>query len=50
MVSISEIEPEQGPLSGETRVLVRGGPFQKWEHLHPRPKVSYRFSRFWPIY
>jgi hypothetical protein len=27
-VSVDSIEPEGGPTTGNTRVLVRGGPFQ----------------------
>ena len=28
MVNVVSIEPEGGPVNGNTRVLVRGGPFQ----------------------
>lgn len=40
-LSISSIEPEQGPINGDTRVLVRGGPFSKWELKYPRPMCKF---------
>jgi len=40
-ISIASIEPEQGPISGETRVLVRGGPFKMWEFKFPHPKCKF---------
>ena len=30
-IKMVSLEPEQGPSYGDTRVLVRGGPFKKWE-------------------
>mmetsp|Transcript_47135 Transcript_47135/g.62410 ORF Transcript_47135/g.62410 Transcript_47135/m.62410 type:complete len:108 (-) Transcript_47135:4-327(-) len=41
MLSISSIEPEQGPMTGDTRVLVRGGPFSKWELTYKHPKCKF---------
>ena len=40
-VTISSIEPEQGPRSGDTRVLVRGGPFTKWEFQYSHPVCKF---------
>lgn len=39
-VTIDGIDPESGPLSGATRVMVRGGPFRGKEKEFPRPKVN----------
>jgi hypothetical protein len=41
MISIASIEPEQGPVTGSTRVLVRGGPFSKWELQYKHPKCKF---------
>ena len=44
---VSALRPplvNQRLLSGETRVLVRGGPFGKWEADYPKPLVSFNFS------
>jgi hypothetical protein len=41
VVSIDSIEPEGGPTSGNTRVLVRGGPFQDLAVLFPKPKCKF---------
>ena len=38
---IDSIEPEGGPITGETRVLVRGGPFEDMTLLYPRPKCKF---------
>ena len=43
LVRIDSIEPAHGPTTGETRVLVRGGPFGKWALKYPSPYVSYSF-------
>jgi hypothetical protein len=40
-VSVDSIEPEGGPTTGQTRVLVRGGPFQDLEALFPHPKCRF---------
>jgi hypothetical protein len=41
VVSVDSIEPEGGPTSGNTRVLVRGGPFQDLAILFPKPKCKF---------
>jgi len=43
-VEIDSIEPEGGPTTGNTRVLVRGGPFTDMQLLFPKPKC--KFGRF----
>ncbi len=40
-VRINGIEPNAGPLSGNTRVLVRGGPFQGMEATYASPKCKF---------
>ena len=40
-LAIDSIEPEAGPMTGETRVLVRGGPFEDMTLLYPRPKCKF---------
>ena len=40
-LQIDSIEPEGGPITGETRVLVRGGPFEDMTLLYPRPKCKF---------
>lgn len=40
-LQIDSIEPEGGPMSGDTRVLVRGGPFEDMTLLYPRPKCKF---------
>lgn len=40
-VEIDSIEPEGGPTSGSTRVLVRGGPFYEMNILFPKPKCKF---------
>ncbi len=40
-LAIDSIEPEGGPITGETRVLVRGGPFEDMTLLYPRPKCKF---------
>jgi hypothetical protein len=35
--NIASIEPEGGPTGGNTRVLVRGGPFANLELIYPHP-------------
>ena len=41
MVEIDSITPEGGPTTGETRVIVRGGPFKDMELIHPHPKCKF---------
>jgi hypothetical protein len=43
-VKIESIEPDKGPVTGETRVLVRGGPFGIWEAAYPTPSVTKNIS------
>jgi len=40
-IKIVSLEPEQGPTYGETRVLVRGGPFGKWEETYLKPVCKF---------
>ena len=40
-LAIDSIEPEGGPITGETRVLVHGGPFEDMALLYPRPKCKF---------
>lgn len=40
-LDIDSIEPEAGPVTGETRVLVRGGPFQDMGLIYPHPKCKF---------
>jgi hypothetical protein len=40
-IRLHGIEPAQGPITGETRVLVRGGPFTHWERDYPNPKCKF---------
>jgi len=43
MIEVASIEPEGGPTSGDTRVLVRGGPFNDMRLIYHWPKC--RFGR-----
>lgn len=43
VLTVDSIEPEGGPTSGNTRVLVRGGPFKDLESNFPKPLC--RFGR-----
>jgi hypothetical protein len=43
-LKVDSIEPEGGPVSGNTRVLVRGGPFRGLEAIFPHPKC--KFGRY----
>lgn len=40
-MTIDSIEPEGGPTTGNTRVLVRGGPLMDLEILFPHPKCKF---------
>ena len=40
-IYISSIEPEAGPTDGDTRVLVRGGPFANMVSVYPHPKCRF---------
>ena len=39
-IRIDSIFPDRGPMTGETHVIVRGGPFGKWQTQHQKPVVS----------
>ena len=39
LIHINSISPQQGPVTGETRVEVRGCPFSMWEKKYHHPKV-----------
>ena len=41
MLEIDSIEPAGGPTTGETRVLVRGGPFEEMDLLYPNPVCKF---------
>jgi hypothetical protein len=40
-LQIDSLEPTGGPITGETRVLVRGGPFEDMSLLYPHPKCKF---------
>ena len=40
-LEVASIEPEGGPTSGNTRVLVRGGPFDDMATDFPKPKCKF---------
>ena len=40
LIQLTSITPTQGPVTGETRVEVRGCPFSMWEHKYHHPKVT----------
>ena len=40
-LTVASIEPEGGPTTGNTRVLVRGGPFKDLEAVYPHPKCKF---------
>lgn len=40
-LAIDSIEPEGGPITGDTRVLVRGGPFEDMTLIYPKPKCKF---------
>jgi hypothetical protein len=41
IIEVDSIEPEGGPTTGNTRVLVRGGPFADLIYLFPKPKCKF---------
>jgi hypothetical protein len=43
-LAVDSIEPEGGPTTGNTRVLVRGGPFTDLQILFPHPVC--KFGRY----
>jgi hypothetical protein len=40
-VYVDSIEPEGGPITGDTRLLVRGGPFTDMDVIYPSPKCKF---------
>ena len=40
LIRINSISPSQGPVTGETRVEVRGCPLSMWEKKYHHPKVN----------
>lgn len=40
-VEIDSIEPNGGPTTGTTRVMVRGGPFKDMWLIHPKPMCRF---------
>jgi hypothetical protein len=40
-LEVASIEPEGGPTTGNTRVLVRGGPFTDMAADFPKPKCKF---------
>ena len=40
-VRADSIEPEGGPTTGNTRVLVRGGPFKDMAYVYTKPKCKF---------
>ena len=42
-LTVDDIDPVGGPSTGDTRVLVRGGPFEDLIGIYPKPKC--RFGR-----
>jgi len=40
-VKLESISPGHGPTLGDTRVVVRGGPFAMFQNEHPEPKCKF---------
>ena len=40
-LEIDSIEPNGGPVYGDTRVLVRGGPFEEMDLIYPQPMCKF---------
>jgi hypothetical protein len=40
-IRLESISPAQGPTTGDTKVVVRGGPFAKYQAEHPEPKCRF---------
>ncbi len=40
-ILLDDIEPNGGPITGDTRILVRGGPFKELIAIYPRPKCRF---------
>jgi hypothetical protein len=41
LVAIQSIYPAHGPVTGDTRVIVRGGPFGGYKDTYPEPKCRF---------
>lgn len=39
--SITSLEPAHGPVTGDTKVIVRGGPFARYALVYPEPKCRF---------
>lgn len=40
-IKIDSISPTHGPVTGDTKVVVRGGPFAQYQQEHPEPKCKF---------
>lgn len=40
-IKIDSIHPTHGPTYGDTKVIVRGGPFAQYQQEHPEPKCKF---------
>ena len=40
-IRIESISPAHGPTTGDTKVVVRGGPFAQFQAEHPEPKCKF---------
>lgn len=40
-LTITSLSPSHGPVTGDTRVVVRGGPFARWALVYPEPKCRF---------
>ena len=40
-IRIDNISPAHGPTTGDTKVIVRGGPFAQYQQEHPEPKCKF---------
>lgn len=41
VIKIEDINPQHGPSYGDTRVVVRGGPFAPYMEQHPSPTCRF---------
>lgn len=40
-ITITSLSPAHGPVSGDTQVTVRGGPFEQYRNTYPEPKCRF---------
>ena len=40
-ITITSLNPALGPVSGDTQVTVRGGPFEQYRNSYPEPKCRF---------